>query len=52
MPGDKISFLVGRVLCAFTDKNNPKPIGIPCIITKLIRTANHFTRKFFFTRNS
>ena len=36
---------MGRALWTFTDKNYPKPIGTPYIITKLIRTVNRFIGK-------
>ena len=39
-----LTFLVGCELSLI--RINPKPTGIPCIITKLIKTVNHFTGIF------
>ena len=45
---------MGGALLAFYEHTriNPKPIGLPCIITDHISTVNHFTCKFLLQGNS
>ena len=43
---------MGRTLCTFTERFNPQSVGIPGIVTELIRTVNHFQSEYSLPSNS